>query len=80
MFNSEWFVCVYGNNPQFHVTAKEAGAILTIPGSASSAWFENKEAAESFCSLYAELSGAKGGSLLGPSVIHADSFNLIYHT
>ena len=54
--------------------AEQSGAVFTNPGSASTAWFTTKEAADGFSESYYE----RTGKLLG--VVDAANFSLIYHT
>ena len=57
-WNQRWFVCVYGNKPEFHSLAQANSAVITIPGSASTAWFETEQAAIDFCHLCKNTTGS----------------------
>ena len=73
-WDNMWFVCEYGNHQEFHDLAKQNGAIITIPGSASTAWFKTKNEADYFLTeVWAHLAVNAG-------VISGSSYNLIFHS
>lgn len=76
-WNQRWFVCVYGNKPEFHGLAQANSAIITMPGSASTAWFETEQAATDFCHLCKEHNGV---DYQDAAVLPGWKFSLISHT
>ena len=56
-WSDRWFVWEYGNREEFHSLARQNGAIVTYPGSGSTAWFETQAEAESFSRIYSDTTG-----------------------
>ena len=73
-WNDMYFVGEYGNSQEFHDLAKQNGAVITIPGSVSSAWFKTKEEANYF------LINVLGQRAINAGVISSSSYNPIFHS